>query len=130
MILILEDNPEVAAMMEMIFSHVFHDECRVTHKIKDALMCACCEDVKLIMSDLDLGGGECALTFLRRIRHLKPHSLPPIVVFTGLDPDEPDYREAARLSDSIYQKGTFSAGEICRTLHDLLTSHAAVSSAA
>ncbi len=120
MILIIEDDYDLGFVLKKLFSKIFKDECFVTSKLKDAFLCVCSDDVILILSDLDLGF-ESGTDFIRKLRLIKPHSTPPIVAFTGLTPEDKRFKEASWLCDAVYQKGSVSAGELCKQIFQLLT---------
>jgi len=119
MILILEDNLDLGLVMKNIFRTVFHEECFVTANLQDAILCVCTENIRLVMSDIDLGSFS-GLDFIKKIKKLRPHTSPPIVAFTALSTGNREFREVAALCDAVYEKGTISTGEICRQLHGLL----------
>ena len=119
MILILEDNVDLGYVMKNIFQTVFHEECFVTANIQDAILCLCTEDIRLVMSDIDLGAFS-GLDFIRKIKKLKPHSSPPIVAFTAMSTGNRLFGEVATLCDAVYEKGSISTVEMCKQIYTLL----------
>ena len=119
MILILEDNVDLGYVMRNIFQTVFHEECFVTANIQDAILCLCTENIRLVMSDIDLGSFS-GLDFIKKLKKLKPHSSPPVVAFTAISTGNRQFEEVAALCDAVYEKGSISTIEMCRQIYALL----------
>lgn len=119
MILILEDNVDLGYVMGNVYRTVFHEECFVTANIQDAVLCACTEDIRFVLSDIDLGAFS-GLDFIKKLKKLRPHTSPPIIAFTALSPGNRQFNEAAELCDAVYEKGSISIVEMCRQIYTLL----------
>lgn len=112
MILVFEDNIDLANVVRKLFFHVFHEKCVVTREFQQAVALVLAGDVRVILSDLDMLG-KGGLDFIKKIRNIKPHSLPPVIVFTGLNTSDESFREAKSICDAIYEKGETSLMELC-----------------
>lgn len=121
MILIFEDNRELAMVLKAMLGRFFNEKCVITSQFREAENLVLCGDVSLVLSDLDIEGhGRLGLEFIRKLRKIMPHSLPPIIVYTGINDTDPDFTEAKRLSDDIYEKSDISLVQLRRGIGRLL----------
>lgn len=118
MILIFEDNVELANVLRMLFFRVFHERCIVTKRFQEAVALVLAGDVRVILTDLDMVG-KGGLDFIKKIRNIKPHSLPPVIVFTGVNTSDKSFSEARSICDAIYEKGETPLMELCWEIRNL-----------
>ncbi len=121
MILIFEDNMDIALVLKRMFTHMFQEASVITCNFEDAENLVLAGDVELVLSDLNIEGhkGQ-GLDLIKLIRRIRPHTSPPIVVYTGLNSTDSTYEEAERFSDEIYEKSEVSLPQLCREVYRLL----------
>ncbi len=121
MILIFEDNMDIATVLKHMLSHMFHEPCVVTCNFDDAENLVLAGDVELVLSDLNIEGhkGQ-GLDLIKLIRRIRPHTSPPIVVYTGLNSTDSTFAEAERFSDEIFEKSEITLPQLCREVYRLL----------
>jgi len=120
-ILIFEDNMDIATVMKHMLSHMFHEACVVTCNFADAENLVLAGDVELVLSDLNIDGhkGQ-GLDLIKAIRRIRPHTSPPIIVYTGLNSTDSTFAEAERFSDEIYEKSEIAIPQLCKAVYRLL----------
>ncbi len=122
MILLFEDNRDLAFLMKRLLSAALGTGCIVCSREQDAESEVFSGNVDMIVSDLNIFGKSEGVEFLRRIRKVMPFTCPPIVVYTGMDPESRDYDEARSLSDAVYEKGETSISELCGRIKRIFSS--------
>ena len=121
MILIFEDNMDVALVLKRMLNLIFHGNCMVTCNCVIAENMVLAGEVELVLSDLNIEGhkGQ-GLDLIKKIKRIMPHTSPPIVVYTGLSKGDSTYNEAERVSDSIFEKSEITLHQLCRELCRLI----------
>jgi DNA-binding response OmpR family regulator len=120
MILVFEDNCDLAFLMRKIISVAVGLPCVVCQKEDDAETEVFSGNVDLIVSDISIDGKSQGISFIRKIRKIMPFSCPPIVVYTGISPQSEDFQEAENISDALYEKGETSIIELCAKVKKLI----------
>jgi CheY-like chemotaxis protein len=124
MILILEDDSEQAFLLRTILGRLLGERCLATASLVEAESRMLAGEVSLLVSDLRLGDRS-GVELFRRIRaHPRTHA-PPMVVFTGLSPQDPEFREATYYTDAVFEKGTTTIAKLGEIIRSLLRRHAA-----
>ncbi|HOK03897.1 MAG TPA: response regulator [Victivallales bacterium] len=113
MILLFEDNYDLAYVMKRILANTLGMACIICSKESDAETEVFSGNVDMIISDLKIFERIEGLEFIKKIRHIMPFTCPPIVVYTGLDRESKEYKEAVKFSDAVYEKGEISIIELC-----------------
>jgi DNA-binding response OmpR family regulator len=100
---------------------MFQESSVITCNFEDAENLVLAGDVELILSDLNIEGhkGQ-GLDLIRAIRRIRPHTSPPIVVYTGLNSTDSTFAEAERFSDEIFEKSEIAIPQLCREAYRLL----------
>ena len=122
MILLFEDNRDLAIVMKRILSATLGMACIVCSKESDAESEVFSGNIDMVISDLNIFGSAEGLEFIKRIRKVMPFTCPPIVVYTGLDRETNEYDEATRFSDALYEKGETSINELSRKIKRIFSS--------
>lgn len=122
MILLFEDNRDLALVMKRIISTALGISCIVCSRELDAETEVFSGNVDIVISDLNIFGNAEGLQFIKKIRKVMPFSCPPILVYTGLDRDSREYNEAANISDGLYEKGETSINELCKIIKRIFSS--------
>ncbi|MFA6569466.1 MAG: response regulator [Victivallales bacterium] len=121
MILIFEDNMDIALVLKRMLNLAFHEHCVVTCNCAVAENMVLAGEIGLVLSDLNIEGREGqGLDLIKKIRRIKPHTSPPIVVYTGLSSGDYTYSEAERFSDRIFEKSEISLPRLCKEICSLL----------
>jgi DNA-binding response OmpR family regulator len=120
MILLFEDNRDLAWIMRKIFASVLGTNCVVCYNKGDAETEVFSGNIDIIVSDISIDGRSEGLSFIKKVRKVMPLTCPPIVVYTGLSPQSHDFSEAENISDILYEKGETSIMELCKRLKKLL----------
>ena len=121
MILIFEDNMEIALVLKRMLGIVFHERCFVTCNCSVAENMVFAGEVELVLSDLNIEGRECqGLDLIKKIRRIRTHTAPPIVVYTGLSSGDSTYNEAERFSDRIFEKSETTFPRLCKEITNLI----------
>ncbi|HBC88356.1 MAG TPA: hypothetical protein DCZ94_15505 [Lentisphaeria bacterium] len=121
MILIFEDNMDIGLVLKRMLTHMFHENAVVTSNFVDAENMVLAGEVELVLSDLNIEGHkEQGLDLIKKIRRIKPHTSPPIVVYTGVNCNDTLYAEAERFSDEIFEKSEISLPQLCKEMYRLL----------
>jgi DNA-binding NtrC family response regulator len=121
MILIFEDNMDIALVVKRMLNLVFHERCVITCNCVVAENMVLAGEIELVLSDLDIEGhkGQ-GLDLIRKIKRFMPHTSPPIVIYTGLSKGDSTYNEAEKFSDSIFEKSEISLPQLCKELCRLI----------
>ncbi|MFZ2654157.1 MAG: response regulator [Victivallales bacterium] len=121
MILIFEDNMDIASVLKRMLSHMFHEASVITCNCEDAENLVLAGEVELVLSDLNIEGhkGQ-GLDLIRTIRRIRPHTSPPIIVYTGLNSTDSTFAEAERFSDEIFEKSDITLHQLCKEVYRLL----------
>jgi DNA-binding NtrC family response regulator len=121
MILIFEDNMDIALVLKRMLNLGFHESCVITCNCAVAENMVLAGEIELVLSDLSIDGREGqGLDLLRKIKKLRPHSPPPIVVFTALSKGDSTYNEAEKLSDRIFVKSEMPLSRLCKEISSLI----------
>jgi DNA-binding NtrC family response regulator len=121
MILIFEDNMDIALVLKRILNSSFHERCVITCNCAVAENMVLAGEIELVLSDLNIEGREGqGLDLIRKIKKFKPHTSPPIVVFTGLSKGDSTYNEAEGLSDRIFEKSEIPLPRLCKEICSLM----------
>ena len=121
MILIFEDNMDIALVLKRMFNLIFHEHCVITCNCAVAVNMVLAGEIEVVLSDLNIDGhmGQ-GLDLIRKIKKIRPHTSPPIVVYTGLSKGDSTYNEAERFSDRIFEKSEISFPQLCREICRLI----------
>jgi CheY-like chemotaxis protein len=122
MILLFEDNHDLAYIMKRIISSILGKSCLVCSKKKDAENEVFSGNVDVIVSDISIYGRNEGIDFIRKIRKVMPFTCPPIVVYTGINIDSKEFSDAEGISDAVYEKGETSIVELCNKIKKILVS--------
>jgi response regulator RpfG family c-di-GMP phosphodiesterase len=78
-------------------------------------------EIELILSDLNIEGhNKQGLDLIKKIKRIRPHTAPPIVVYTGLSKGDSTYNEAEKFSDRIFEKSEITLPRLCREMCRLM----------
>ena len=121
MILIFEDNMDIALVLKRMLNLIFHENCMVTCNCVIAENMVFSGEIELVLSDLNIEGrkGQ-GLELIKKIKRIMPHTSPPIVVYTGLSKGDSTYNEAERFSDSIFEKSEITLPRLCKEIYALM----------
>lgn len=122
MILLFEDNSDLAGVMKRVLSAALGTSCIVCSKESEAESEVFSGNIDMIISDLNIFGSADGLEFIKKIRKVMPFTCPPIVVYTGLDRETKEYSEALKFSDALYEKGETTINELCRKIKRIFSS--------
>ena len=113
--------PDIALVLKRMLTHMFHEYSVITCNFDDAENLVLSGDVELVLSDLNIEGhkGQ-GLDLIKAIRRIKPHTSPPIVVYTGLNSTDSTFAEAERVSDEIFEKSEITIPQLCKEVYRLL----------
>ncbi len=119
MILILEDNLELAFLLRRILGRLPGGErCLATGSVAEAESRILAGEVSLLVSDLRLGQ-DSGIALLRRLHdHLRCQAL-PVVVYTGLSPRDAEFREAGYYTDAVFEKGETTVAKLRQAVQSL-----------
>ncbi|MFA6294369.1 MAG: response regulator [Victivallales bacterium] len=121
MILIFEDNIDIAHVLKRMLNLTFHEHCVVTCNCADAEAMVFSGEIELILSDLNIEGhNKQGLDLIKKIKRIRPHTAPPIVVYTGLSKGDSTYNEAEKFSDRIFEKSEITLPRLCREMCRLM----------
>ncbi|GEM_PF-4059561 len=121
MILIFEDNMDVGLVLKHMLDHMFHEKSIVTCNFTDAENMVLAGEIELVLSDLNIEGHkEQGIDLIKKIRRIKPHTSPPIIVYTGLNSTDSLYTEAERFSDEVFEKSEITLPQLCREMYRLM----------
>lgn len=124
MILIFEDNMDIALVVKRILNLSFHEHCVITSNSAVAENMVLAGDVDLVLSDLNIEGRQGqGLDLIKKIRKFKPNTSPPIIVFTALTKGDSTYNEAERFSDRIFVKSEIPIARLCREICELMSDY-------
>ena len=124
MILILEDDLEQAFLLRTFLGRLLGERCLATASLVEAESRVMAGEVSLLVSDLRLGDHSGVELFRRLRSHTRTHA-PPMVVFTGLSSQDPEFREAGYYTDAIFEKGATSLARLGEVIRTLLGKHLA-----
>jgi DNA-binding response OmpR family regulator len=119
MILILEDDLEQAFLLRTFLARLLGERCLATASLMEAESRMMAGEVSLLVSDLRLGDRSGVELFRRLHAHPRTHA-PPMVVFTGLSSQDPEFREASYYTDAIFEKGGTSIAKLGEVIQNLL----------
>ena len=121
MILIFEDNIDIAHVLKRMLDIIFHERCVITCNCSDAEPMVFSGEIELILSDLNIEGrNKQGLDLIKKIKRIRPHTSPPIVVYTGLSKGDSTYNEAERFSDRIFEKSEITLPRLCKEMCRLM----------
>lgn len=121
MILIFEDNMDVALALKRMLNLIFHERCVITCNCAVAENMVLAGGIELVLSDLTIEGHEGqGIDLIRKIKSIKPHTSPPIIVYTALSEGDSTYDEAKSLSDRIFEKSEIPLQQLCKEMCSLI----------
>ena len=121
MILIFEDNMDIALVLKRMLNLIFHQRCVITCNCSVAENMVLAGEIGLILSDLNIDDREGqGLELIRKIKRIRPHTSPPIVVYTALSRGDSTYNEAEGFSDRIFEKSETSILQLCKEVCRIL----------
>jgi DNA-binding response OmpR family regulator len=120
MILIFEDNMDIALVLKRMLNLAFHERCVITCNCSVAENMVLSGGIELVLSDLNIDGhkGQ-GLDLIRKIKKIRPNTSPPIIVYTALSKGDSTYNEAEGLSDRIFEKSEIPIQRLCREICSL-----------
>lgn len=121
MILIFEDNMDIALVLKRMLNLIFHEPCVITCNCAVAENMVLAGGIGLVLSDLNIEGREGqGLDLIKKIKRTRPHTSPPIVVYTGLSKGDSAYDEAEIFSDMIFEKSETPLVQLCKEICRLM----------
>ena len=122
MILIFEDNMDIALVLKRILNITFHEHCVITSNCAIAENLVLAGDIELVLSDLNIDGNNTGqgLDLIKKIKRIRPHTAPPIVIYTALTKGDSTYNEAEKYSDKIYEKSEIPLPRLCKEICSLI----------